>query len=261
VIDAAAGGMTVGVAGGITGVATGAGNVRLDAAELTLNAPVTATASGHVAVRASGSVLQAAAGDINSNGGDIDVALVATHPKGTFARLPRARPEDDSVNEMVDELLAFVRPEAQKRDVALEAAPDPLIPLFSFDRDLLRRAVLNLLKNAIEATPRRGRVRLATRLCDGRVEVAVADSGAGIDARHASHLFEPFYTTKPRGTGLGLAIARQIAEEHGGTLTWENAREGGARFVLHIPLGTLGAGAPSAAVQAASAAPSGGARS
>ena len=179
----------------------------------------------------------------------------------TFARLPRARPEDDSVNEMVDELLAFVRPEAQKRDVALEAAPDPLIPLFSFDRDLLRRAVLNLLKNAIEATPRRGRVRLATRLCDGRVEVAVADSGAGIDARHASHLFEPFYTTKPRGTGLGLAIARQIAEEHGGTLTWENAREGGARFVLHIPLGTLGAGAPSAAVQAASAAPSGGARS
>ena len=179
----------------------------------------------------------------------------------TFARLPRARPEDDSVNEMVDELLAFVRPEAQKRDVALEAAPDPLIPLFSFDRDLLRRAVLNLLKNAIEATPRRGRVRLATRLCDGRVEVAVADSGAGIDARHALHLFEPFYTTKPRGTGLGLAIARQIAEEHGGTLMWENAREGGARFVLHIPLGTLGAGAPSAAVQAASAAPSGGARS
>jgi len=114
--------------------------------------------------------------------------------------------------------------------------PDPLIPLFSFDRDLLRRAVLNLVKNGIEATPQGGWVLVATRLDGDRAEVRVEDTGRGIDARNAPHLFEPFFTTKPRGTGLGLAIARQIAEEHGGTLRWENAPGGGARFTLRLPL-------------------------
>jgi signal transduction histidine kinase len=154
----------------------------------------------------------------------------------TFARLPRVRPEEDSVSEMLEELVAFVRPEAEGRGVTLEEEVDPLIPLFSFDRDLLRRAVLNLVKNGMDATPRGGWVLVATRLDGGWVEVMVADTGSGIDERHAPQLFEPFFTTKPRGTGLGLAIARQIAEEHGGTLTWENAPDGGARFTLRLPL-------------------------
>jgi len=96
--------------------------------------------------------------------------------------------------------------------------------------------VLNLIKNGTAATPRGGRVRVVSRLDGGWVEVTVADTGGGIEARHASRLFEPFFTTKPRGTGLGLVIARQIAEEHGGTLTWENAPGGGARFALRLPM-------------------------
>ena len=154
----------------------------------------------------------------------------------TFARLPRARPAEDSINEMLQELAAFVRGEAERRGVALEEDLDPLVPLFSFDRDLLRRCVLNLIKNGTAATPRGGRVRVVSRLDGGWVEVTVADTGGGIEARHASRLFEPFFTTKPRGTGLGLVIARQIAEEHGGTLTWENAPGGGARFALRLPM-------------------------
>lgn len=154
----------------------------------------------------------------------------------TFARLPRPRAEEDSLNELLEELVAFVRPDAERRGVTLTAELDPLIPLFSFDRDLLRRGVLNLIKNGMQATPRGGRVRVATRL-DGRwVEVAVSDTGSGIERRHAPYLFEPFFTTKPRGTGLGLAIARQIAEEHGGTLAGANDPEGGARFTLRLPL-------------------------
>jgi signal transduction histidine kinase len=154
----------------------------------------------------------------------------------TFARLPRSRPEEDSVNEMLVELVAFVRPEAERRGVALEEQYDSLLPLFVFDRDLLRRAVLNLLKNGMEATPRGGRVRVTTRLDGGWAEISVADTGSGVEARHAAQLFEPFFTTKPRGTGLGLAIARQIAEEHGGSLTWENVPGGGARFTLRLPV-------------------------
>jgi signal transduction histidine kinase len=169
----------------------------------------------------------------------------------TFARLPQARPEEDSLNEVVEELLAFLRPEAARRHVALEAALDSGIPLFPFDRDLIRRAALNVLKNGIEATPPGGRVQVVTELCGASVEVAVADSGAGIDSRHAPHLFEPFFTTKPRGTGLGLVIASQIAAEHGGTLTWDNAPAGGARFRLRMPLS--GVEAPGAAVRGVAA--------
>ncbi|MBI3003365.1 MAG: hypothetical protein HYY54_07095, partial [candidate division NC10 bacterium] len=154
----------------------------------------------------------------------------------TFARLPRARPAEDSVNEMVGELVAFLRPEAERRGLALREECDPQIPLLPFDRDLVRRAVLNLVRNGIEATPRGGQVRVATRSDGGWVDVAVTDTGGGIAERHAPHLFEPFFTTKPRGTGLGLAIARQIAEEHGGALTWENDPGGGARFVVRLPL-------------------------
>jgi len=154
----------------------------------------------------------------------------------TFARLPRGRPEEDSLNEMLEELVAFVRPEAARRGVALGEELDALIPLFSFDRDLLRRAVLNLVKNGMEATPPGGRVRVSTRLDGGWVEVAVGDTGGGIEARHAAHLFEPFFTTKAGGTGLGLTISRQVAEEHGGTLAWANAPDGGARFTLRLPL-------------------------
>lgn len=160
----------------------------------------------------------------------------------TFARLPEPRAEEDSLNEMLGELTAFVRPEAERRGVTLEEAYDPLVPLFPFDRDLLRRAALNLVKNAIEATPRDGRVRVTTRHDGGWAEIAVSDTGGGIDARLAAHLFEPFFTTKPRGTGLGLAIARQIAEEHGGTLAWANEPGGGARFTLRLPLKGAGRG-------------------
>lgn len=154
----------------------------------------------------------------------------------TFARLPRARPAEDSLNEALQELIGFLGPEAQRREVALRPDLDPLVPLLSFDRDLFRRAVLNLVKNAIEATPRGGRVTVATGLDGGWAEVTVTDTGGGIDPRHAPQLFEPFFTTKARGTGLGLAIARQIAEEHGGGLAWANVPGGGARFVLRLPL-------------------------
>ena len=154
----------------------------------------------------------------------------------TFARLPRVRSEDDSINEMMEELLGFLRPEAERRGIMLGADLDPLIPLFSFDRDLIRRAVLNLVRNAIDATPRGGRVHVASQLDAESVAVTVSDTGSGIDASHARHVFEPFFSTKPRGTGLGLVIAHQIAEEHGGDLTWHNEPGGGARFTLRLPL-------------------------
>lgn len=154
----------------------------------------------------------------------------------TFARLPRARLEEDSLGEVLEELVSFLKPEAERRGVALSGECDPLMPLFPFDRDLVRRALLNLIKNGMEATPRGGRVLVEARVDGAWATVTVTDTGRKIDERAAVHLFEPFFTTKPHGTGLGLAIARQIAEEHHGQLAWENLAHGGACFKLRLPL-------------------------
>jgi signal transduction histidine kinase len=154
----------------------------------------------------------------------------------SFARLPRARVEEDSLSELVQELAGFLGPEAERRSVTLATECDGMIPLFPFDRDLTRRALLNVIKNGIEATPPGGRVLVSARLNGNAVAVSVTDAGGGIDARIAEQLFEPFFTTKSHGTGLGLAIARQIAREHRGDLTWENVTAAGARFTLRLPL-------------------------
>jgi signal transduction histidine kinase len=109
----------------------------------------------------------------------------------------------------------------------------------------MNRLLVNLVKNAIEAMPDGGEVRIAT-LTDrsrGTFTVTVEDSGGGIAVDLASRLFEPYTTTKEGGTGLGLAIAHRIASEHGGTLQLVNPGERGARFRLELPLAGVASGA------------------
>ncbi|MBI2524967.1 MAG: hypothetical protein HYV93_03195 [Candidatus Rokubacteria bacterium] len=154
----------------------------------------------------------------------------------TFTRLPRPRLEEESLNELVEELLGFVRPAALRQGVTVSGELDPLLPLFPFDHDLIRQALLNLVKNALEALPRGGRVTVATRLDGDWAAVSVSDAGPGVPEAIARRLFEPFFTTKPHGTGLGLAITRQFVEEHGGSLTWTNSPGGGASFAIRLPL-------------------------
>lgn len=92
---------------------------------------------------------------------------------------------------------------------------------FSLDRDAVTRLVDNLLRNAVEASPDGGVVRVEVAV-DGQVaRLAVHDQGAGVDPSRAHELFEPFFTTRPSGTGLGLALSRAVAVAHGGTLRYE----------------------------------------
>jgi signal transduction histidine kinase len=109
-----------------------------------------------------------------------------------------------------------------------------------FDRTLLRQAVLNLLKNGLEAVSQGGgALTLTTSRVGETVEIAVTDSGPGISAEVGRRLFEQFFTTKPQGTGLGLAISRQIVEEHGGTIRWSSTPGAGATFILALPIRKL----------------------
>jgi len=105
----------------------------------------------------------------------------------------------------------------------------------SFDKLKVKQAVVNVVRNAIEASPAAAEVLVRCRLADGDVEIAVADNGPGVAAADRAAIFAPFFTTKEEGSGLGLAIAREFAEAHGGAITAETSPSGGAVFVLRLP--------------------------
>jgi signal transduction histidine kinase len=154
----------------------------------------------------------------------------------TFARFPRPQFEDESVNDLVAELAAFVQPVITRQGLTLRVETDRDVPMMEIDRGLLRQAILNLVKNGLEALSRGGELTLASRRDGEAVEISVSDTGGGISDEVARRLFEPFFTTKPQGTGLGLSIARQITEEHGGELRWANRPGRGASFTIRLPL-------------------------
>jgi signal transduction histidine kinase len=153
-----------------------------------------------------------------------------------FARFPKPHFEEESVNHLIEELAAFVRPVAIRQGVVIDVATDPAVPLMEIDRALLRQAIYNLVKNGMEALSRGGALTIESRADGDAVEIAVSDTGGGITAEVAERLFEPFFTTKPQGTGLGLSITRQIIDEHGGHLTWRNGAGAGATFVIRLPV-------------------------
>ena len=153
-----------------------------------------------------------------------------------FARFPRPNFEEESVADLVEELAEFVRPLATRQGLAVRTETDRSMPMMEIDRGLLRQAILNLVKNAMEALSRGGEIVLTSGGGGDHVDISVADTGPGIDAQVARNLFEPFFTTKTQGTGLGLSIARQISEEHGGELSWRNRPGGGAMFTIRLPI-------------------------
>ena len=154
----------------------------------------------------------------------------------TFARFPRPHFEEESVNGLVQELTEFIRPVATRQGLTVRAETDPDVPMMEIDRGLLRQAVLNLVKNGLEALSRGGELVLSSRLEGESVEISVSDTGPGIGADVARSLFEQFFTTKPQGSGLGLSITRQITEEHGGEVAWKNRPGGGAMFTIRLPI-------------------------
>ena len=153
-----------------------------------------------------------------------------------FARFPKPHFEDESINHLLEELAAFVRPVATRQGLTIHVATDPAVPMMEIDRGLLRQAVQNLLKNGMEALSRGGALTIESRADGDAVEIAVSDTGNGITPEVAGRLFEPFFTTKPQGTGLGLSITRQIIDEHGGALSWQHRPGGGATFIVRLPV-------------------------
>lgn len=162
-----------------------------------------------------------------------------------FARPGQVLLESESLEDIVSSAIAAVRgaePKLQSAAIVIElAAPQPLPPV-QLDARLVRRAVINLISNAIQSMPR-GKivVRVVEGALDGRSAacIEVTDDGPGIPLETQSRIFEPFYTTRASGTGLGLSIVKQVAEAHHGELS-VRSEERGTTFIIRFPSPTAG---------------------
>src|SRR3954449_7827669 len=180
---------------------------------------------------------------------EVDRLAAITEEYLRFARLPKPQLQRADLNETIGDLLDFVRPELDAGGVQLSLSLSPLLPRVHADVAQLRQLLLNLVRNAREAMPQGGSLRVVTRGGEGCVEVEVRDTGHGIPSERLGRIFDPFFTTKERGTGLGLAMAQEIAQEHGGQLSCESVPGSGTAFVLRLPAAPIReqAGAPAIA--------------
>jgi signal transduction histidine kinase len=139
-----------------------------------------------------------------------------------------------AVKKLAEEVLGSLAPQlAAQRIEPVVTAGEGL--LTTADRDMVRRAILNLVLNALDVMPSGGTLTLGATDDQRGVSISVGDSGPGMSEEARRRAFEPFFTTKPGGTGLGLAIVYRVAEAHRGQAAGENRPGGGAIFTLTIP--------------------------
>jgi signal transduction histidine kinase len=179
--------------------------------------------------------LEAIVGQIDRISRIITSLLDAVRPQA-----PKLEPT--SVSQVVRDLSPLLGVAARQRGIKLDEVVDEGLPLVRADAGQLQQVLINLVVNALEATPEGGQVtvsaRMVAREAQPGVALAVADTGSGITPELQGKIFESFFTTKPRGqgTGLGLAISRDIARAHGGDLHVESVPAAGSTFTLWLPV-------------------------
>lgn len=147
----------------------------------------------------------------------------------SFVRTTTIEPRDINPAELLSDCVATVD------DPRIELAAAPAPARWHLDPERMRQVLCNLLRNALEASPSSGRVLVSVRGEGRELLFCVRDFGKGIRVADLERIFEPFYTTRAQGTGLGLPIARRLVALHGGSLTAENAPDGGAVFCIRLP--------------------------
>ena len=152
-----------------------------------------------------------------------------------FARMPAPKAVPTVLHPLLDETLALY--DGLFGDVRIERRYAGDLPLVRVDPEQIRRVVINLIDNAVEAMERRGHITVETSLsaADNLVRIVIADDGPGIPIGDRDKLFLPYFSTKRRGSGLGLAIVRRIIAEHGGAIDVGDNTPRGTRFTIELP--------------------------
>ena len=160
-------------------------------------------------------------------------SIVSQFLRAIRPRYPELHPEN--VNTIVDEAVRFFAPEIKDREVLVEQELRSDLPMLQLDRDQMKQAFYNVIKNSLEAMKQRGVLRIRTDMDNTHVIITFTDTGGGISAENLGRVFEPYFTTKRSGTGLGLLIVRRIVREHGGELSVQSEQGKGLSVIIRLP--------------------------
>lgn len=150
-------------------------------------------------------------------------------------RPTRPQLQAESINAIIEESVRFFTPEIKDRDIVVEQELRSDLPMLQLDRDQMKQAFYNVIKNSLEATKERGILYIRSDMDDTHVVVRFTDTGGGISAENLSRVFEPYFTTKSAGSGLGLLIVRRIVREHGGELSIQSTEGKGLTLTIRLP--------------------------
>lgn len=154
----------------------------------------------------------------------------------SLARETELKPEYLEVDVSLEECVRLFQQDAESRGIRLGCDLHARGLMLMLDPKQWKRAILNILLNALEACPREGRVRILSRRTDNHCEIEIRDDGPGIPREALERVFDPYFTTKPGGTGLGLSITRGIVEGHGGAIDVSSSQEWGCQVLIKMPL-------------------------
>jgi nitrogen fixation/metabolism regulation signal transduction histidine kinase len=156
-----------------------------------------------------------------------------------FAKMPAPQLQPVNVNDVVRGALRLFEAQftaAGKPPITTKIDLDDKLGPIQADPDLLHRAALNLILNALDAMPAGGTLTLRTRQRASGIRLEISDTGKGLTKEECERLFTPYYTTKQHGTGLGLAIVQSVVSDHGGKIAVESEPERGTSFVIDLPV-------------------------
>ncbi len=139
-------------------------------------------------------------------------------------------------NAIIAKIVEILAVELEENRVSVECRPAEGLPLLCLDENQIRRVIINIIRNAIQAMPDGGCITVSTRQEDGWVKIEIADTGVGIDEGNIDKLFDAFFSSKSTGSGLGLTVSAQIINNHGGTIEVMRGIPRGTMFVIKLPL-------------------------
>jgi signal transduction histidine kinase len=178
---------------------------------------------------------------LNIASGEVDRISSLVNELLDFARPSEPRLDFEDINTVLEGMLLLVSTESKKKQICIQKEFTSNLPLIKIDREQIKQVFLNILLNAIEATPENGTIFVKTRTFtkpngERFIQIEFTDTGCGIPEEYLEDIFNPFFTTKTTGSGLGLSISNQIIQDHKGYISVESRLNKGTSFFINLPL-------------------------
>ena len=164
-----------------------------------------------------------------------------------YARPKEPEMREENLNILIESVVKLVSKGAEQKGVSVNVNIDTNLPDTLMDGEQIKQALLNIVLNAIQATPSDGTIHIKSFVNEENTLISITDSGIGIPADDIEKLFDPFFTTKDEGTGLGLSISYQLLKAHGGDIEAKNIDAGGSKFTITLPISNKNHGGQTAA--------------